>query len=159
MRDPFSGDFQCRLVLRTNVLTTTGWRIDDNNHFHRTLRPVAEPERIQTSDHIRLVETRNHNDNSEVRFRLRGDLPVAESKAAEIKLCFPSHQRVSFQSDFRRTVNSVVFWRKPFERVFCFSPCDQQERTSGRVACLKSLATLATFPFKPLFILNVGSPG
>ena len=89
LRDPFSGDFQSRLVLPTNFLITTGRRIDDSNHFNRTLRALAEPERFQTSNQIRFVETRNDDDNAEVRFRRRGDLPVAESKAAEIKVCFP----------------------------------------------------------------------
>ena len=89
LRDPFSGDFQSRLVLPTNFLTTTGRRIDDSNHFNRTLRVLAEPERFQTSNQIRFVETRNDDNNSKVRFRRRGDLPIAESKASEIKVCLP----------------------------------------------------------------------
>jgi len=66
--DPFSGDFSKSPGCALEFPHYSRPANDDNNHFNRTLRTLATPNRFQTPNQIRLVEARNDDGQSEVRF-------------------------------------------------------------------------------------------
>src|SRR5206468_3685853 len=94
---PLRRGLQGRLILSAHFFGTARRRIDDDDHFYRAIRPVAEPERLQTADQVRLVKTRNYDHNAQVRRRRRGDLALAKAESPEIIVSFRARHGYPFQ--------------------------------------------------------------